>query len=243
MSETSHSNLKVQGTEGAHSRNITQVKKKGVSEATSDPDDDPDQQSRDLVSSRCGDEKPAPTLHRKSQSSLLEGDTYIAERFVGADIPDSGTSNKGNLFKQPSVSHARLREQSSFTSQVAFNKRASISKFDLLTDNDQADHIGFDTQFSLDGQTTSNELEQQSYNPRAEPSLTRRREYDGLTSYHGRLPDPGNHTHIEDMSGFTPKEQSISSSTDSLPMTCADEGVQWYSPIQQENEIARKVGQ
>lgn len=88
-----------------------------------------------------------------------------------------------------------------------------------LTSNDLEDDVDLDTQLGLEyhreGQNTSTTVERRGYNPRTEASLTRRRENDQL----------------------------ISSSTDSLSLTYADDRGQCYSPIEQENERACKVKQ
>lgn len=222
MSETSRRDIKTHGTKAwtiagtnRHAPDRGLVKQNGVPEAITNCDD-PNQQSQEFVSIRRGESKPAPTLHRKSQSSLLEGDTYITGTFVSPVSPGLNAPNQ-TVFKQPPVSHVRLRDKT-FNSKAALNKRASISMFDL-TSNDLEDDVGLDTQLGLEyhreGQNTSTTVERRGYNPRTEASLTRRRENDQL----------------------------ISSSTDSLSLTYADDRGQCYSPIEQENERACKVKQ
>eukprot|EP00057_Strongylocentrotus_purpuratus_P013234 XP_011667708.1 PREDICTED: uncharacterized protein LOC105439882 [Strongylocentrotus purpuratus] len=217
VSETSRRDIKTPGTEGwtiagtnRHAPDRGLVKQNGVPEATTNSDD-PYQQSQEFISTRRGDGKPAPTLHRKSQSSLLEGDTYITGTFVSPVSPGLNAPNL-TVFKQPPVSHVRLRDKT-FNSKAALNKRASISMFDL-TCNGLEDDVGLDTQLSLeyhrDGQNTSATVERRGYNPRTEASLTRCRENDQL----------------------------LSSSTDSLSLTYADDRGQCYSPIEQDDRYS-----
>ncbi|XP_041475763.1 uncharacterized protein LOC121424219 [Lytechinus variegatus] len=140
------------------------------------PSDGAHQHSQHFIPPRVY-KKYNPSQVRKSQRSLLDGDTYIVGQSFDPGSPGSYEDPTPIVFQHPSASQVKLRDKP-VNRKASFNRRASVSMFNL-TDNDLGFDDGFHPQMPPEFQQV---VERESYSPRRDPPPVKRREHSRSSS-------------------------------------------------------------
>ncbi|XP_063952572.1 uncharacterized protein LOC129260573 isoform X2 [Lytechinus pictus] len=143
------------------------------------PSDGAHQHSQDFIPPRVY-KKYKPSQVRKSQRSLLDGDTYIVGQSFDPGSPGSYVDPTPIVFQHPSASQVKLRDKP-VSRKASLNRRASVSMFNL-TDNDLGFEVGFHPPCPQMPPEFQQVVEPESYSPRTDPPPVNHREHSRSSS-------------------------------------------------------------